>query len=186
MIIAGKEENVLEQISLLWHEFPTWVSDVTNMQSALEMIMAVGTITGKKTASENLVQQIETQFANLPLIDRGFEAAYLIWRKPYMTVGGDTYIHDMMARAGLKNVFANTRRYPAVSVADIRASGCKVVLLSSEPYPFNEKHKAELEEALPGVMLLLVDGEMFSWYGSRLLHAPAYFKSIYLALQKTI
>ncbi len=179
LIIAGKEENVLEQVAHLWDEFPTWISDVGDMQAAQEMITAVGAMTSKPKEALHLAQEIRGAFKQVPA--PAIKAAYLIWRKPYMTVGGDTYINDMMQRAGFKNVFNQRLRYPEVSISDIRASGCKVVLLSSEPYPFKEKHRAELETALPGITAMLVDGEMFSWYGSRMLLAPDYFKCLYHA-----
>jgi hypothetical protein len=83
----------------------------------------------------------------------------------------------MIEKAGMKNVFATKRRYPQITIQQIQASGCKMLLLSSEPYPFTEKHIVELSHQLPGIKIMLADGEMFSWYGSRLLKAASYFKS---------
>jgi hypothetical protein len=84
----------------------------------------------------------------------------------------------MLQLCGLQNVFGGQPRYPAVNAAQLANSRCTLVLLSSEPYPFREKHMAELRAILPEARIRLVNGEMFSWYGSRLLEAPAYFRSV--------
>jgi ABC-type Fe3+-hydroxamate transport system substrate-binding protein len=93
-----------------------------------------------------------------------------------MTIGKDTFIHDMLNRCGFTNIFGHTTRYPAIDTWQL--AGCDLLLLSSEPYPFQQKHLDELQAALPHTKIILVDGEMFSWYGSRLLHAPAYFNGL--------
>lgn len=103
------------------------------------------------------------------------KTAYLIWRNPFMTIGGDTFIHDMLNRCGLQNIFDDMTRYPEVTIETLRGRQCELLLLSSEPYPFKQNHIDELQEQLPGTKILLADGEMFSWYGSRLLKAPEYF-----------
>jgi ABC-type Fe3+-hydroxamate transport system substrate-binding protein len=95
-----------------------------------------------------------------------------------MTIGSDTFIHDMLARCRFQNVFAHTTRYPEVTIQQLQASNCQLLLLSSEPYPFKQHHIDELQSALPKTKIILVDGEMFSWYGSRLLLAPAYFRNL--------
>jgi ABC-type Fe3+-hydroxamate transport system substrate-binding protein len=103
-----------------------------------------------------------------------------------MTAGGDSFIHSMMSLAGLDNVFGMQERYPEVTLDDIRDSGCEVVLLSSEPYPFGPKHATELAGELPGVAVILVDGEVFSWYGSRMLHAPAFFHKMWQNIESYV
>jgi len=92
-----------------------------------------------------------------------------------MTVGGDTFINDMIERCGFENAFKNYTRYPEVSMLQLSTLNCQLLLLSSEPYPFKQKHIYELQPFLPSTKIILVDGEMFSWYGSRLQFAPAYF-----------
>jgi ABC-type Fe3+-hydroxamate transport system substrate-binding protein len=104
------------------------------------------------------------------------KTGYLIWRNPYMTVGSDTFIHDMLAWCGFQNIFDHSTRYPTVDIWQL--THCDLLLLSSEPFPFQQKHIDELQPHLPNTKIILVDGEMFSWYGSHLLHAPAYFASI--------
>jgi len=180
IIIANKEENVQEQVAALQTIAPVWVSDVNNLPDALEMISSIGLITGTADKAARLVNDISAAFTRLnkQTIDPPVAVAYLIWKDPYMTVGGDTFISHMLQACGAINVFAHLGRYPEVTVDVIRQSGCKVLLLSSEPYPFKEKHIAELSAQLPGVTIQLVDGEMFSWYGSRLLQSPVYFEKL--------
>jgi ABC-type Fe3+-hydroxamate transport system substrate-binding protein len=95
-----------------------------------------------------------------------------------MAAGGDTFINDMMKRCGFENVFEEFSRYPQIEIGQIKSVNCQLLLLSTEPYPFKQKHIDELQLQLPNAKLLLADGEMFSWYGSRLLHATDYFKNL--------
>ena len=183
LIIANKEENVKEQIEELAKDYPVWLTDVNNLADALKMIADIGILTGKSTISNALINSISNAFSDLPPIDTPLKAAYLIWRKPYMTVGGDTFINDMLLQCGVTNVFASEKRYPEISVAQVQTANCQLLLLSSEPYPFKQKHIDELSSQLPGTKILLVDGEFFSWYGSRLLKAPVYFKQFISQIQ---
>jgi hypothetical protein len=93
-----------------------------------------------------------------------------------MASGGDTFIHDMLQRCGFINLFGAQSRYPTIDPASL--SNCDLVLLSSEPYPFRNQHLNEIQTMLPNAIARLVDGELFSWYGSRLLQAPAYFQRL--------
>ena len=179
LVIANKEENVKEQVEELAAHVPVWVSDVNNLDDAYNLIESLGEITARKEVAAKLTSAIQTAFAKNSFVSSGFNTAYLIWKEPYMTVGGDTFINQMLCAAGFQNVFRNKKRYPAVTVPDLQEAGCDLLLLSSEPYPFKQKHIDELQQHLPATKILLVDGEMFSWYGSRLLHAPAYFESLH-------
>jgi ABC-type Fe3+-hydroxamate transport system substrate-binding protein len=105
-----------------------------------------------------------------------------MWRDPWMWAGGDTFIHDILAHCGLENVLRDIPRYPELSLERLQESEPALILLSSEPYPFKEKHIAEVQAALPHAKVLLVDGEMFSWYGSRLLRAPEYLAGLLQSL----
>lgn len=105
-------------------------------------------------------------------------AAYLIWREPYMSVGGDTFIHEMMLRGGFGNAFGRAQRYPQISLRDLIDADPDVVFLSSEPFPFREKHRPEIQTMLPAARVELVDGQLFSWYGSRLIHTPDYLRGL--------
>ena len=179
LVIANKEENVKEQIEALQQFTRVYVSDVSNLDDALKMIADIGKLTSKEAKSSLIIKEIERKFLQLQQINQQkIPAAYLIWREPYMTVGGDTFINNMMQYCGFENVFKDQLRYPEMTVQILKELGCKILLLSSEPYPFKQKHIDELQPLLPGIKIVLVDGEMFSWYGSRLLLAADYFEEL--------
>lgn len=178
LIIANKEENEKEQIKELAKHYPVWISDINDLPDAFNMMEQIGTITGTSTKATSLINQIKASFAELQNTNNKPQTAYLIWRNPYMTIGGDTFIHHMLTRCGLQNVFGHTTRYPVITIEALQATGCRLLLLSSEPYPFKQHHMEELQSFLPNTQIRLVDGELFSWYGSRLLHAPAYFNAL--------
>jgi len=186
LVIANKEENIKEQVEAIAAHFPVWVTDVNKYQDALNMIHDVGQLTGKNSQAEVLSRKIEKEFEYLkhflsnqkPKI-AAIKVAYLIWKDPYMTVGRDTYINDMIEMAGFQNVFSSFERYPEITLSQLESSQCNLILLSSEPYPFSKKHIEILKENLPEIQCILVDGEMFSWYGSRMLLAPGYFQHLW-------
>ena len=183
LVIANKEENVKEQIEELAKDFTVWVTDVNSLEDALLMINDIGELTYKTNEAEILIKQIETNFYQLQTPpdsyrDYKLQTCYLIWKDPYMTIGGDTFINDMMKYCGLQNIYADKTRYPEITLQELQSANCQLVLLSSEPYPFKQKHVDELQKMLPGKKIILADGEMFSWYGSRLVAAPQYFKEL--------
>lgn len=183
LIIANKEENVKEQVEALAAHYPVWVSDVNNLEDACNMIGSIGKMVQRTEAAQKLIARIQDEFEDLRksvgTTVAQIQTAYLIWKDPLMSAGGDTFIHDMLTRAGFKNIFANRTRYPSTNIEELKTSNCQLLLLSSEPYPFKQQHADELQQQLPGIKMVLVDGEMFSWYGSRLLQAPAYLKQLH-------
>ncbi|MEO6681680.1 MAG: helical backbone metal receptor [Ginsengibacter sp.] len=181
LIIANKEENVKEQIEELALDYDVWVTDVNTLEEALQMIQDMGEITRKEEASFILQKEILEKFVDLqgqPNLKKPVRAAYFIWRKPYMVAAGDTFINNLLPYCGVENVFSKESRYPEVELKSLKAKKCELILLSSEPYPFKEKHQKEIEDVLPGIKVHLVDGEMFSWYGSRLTLAAGYLKEL--------
>lgn len=178
LIIANKEENTRDQIEALSTEFPVWTSDISTLDHALIMIKQLAAVTGKEERGLQIAQTITERFAALQAKASHVRTLYLIWKNPWMSVGHDTFIHDMMSRAGLVNVCADLNRYPQLSAAEIIDRKPELVLLSSEPYPFKEQHIAELQAILPDTSIQLTDGEMFSWYGSRLLHTAGYLNAL--------
>ena len=185
LVIANKEENEKTQVEIIAEEFPVWVSDINNLDEALGMINTVGALTGKQKQAASLSTEIKNRFESIPPVQQKRKCCYLIWREPYMTVGGDTFISNMLGYAGYENFFAAGKRYPEADLRELKNSGCEVILLSSEPYPFKEKHIAEIQSILPAMQIKLVDGEMFSWYGSRLLDAPEYFKKLRIQMSNS-
>ncbi|AMR26032.1 cobalamin-binding protein [Hymenobacter psoromatis] len=178
LIIGNKEENYQAGIDELAAHYPVWLSDISTLAQALDMIRQVSFITGAQDRGEQLAAQIADSFAALAAPQPLIPAAYFIWRKPYMAAAGGTFIDDMLTRAGFRNVFAHLGRYPEITAAQVRAAAPERILLSSEPYPFGEKHLAEFQEICPAAKIQLVDGELFSWYGSRLRLSPAYFHQL--------
>ena len=177
LIIGNKEENTRSDIEALRQNWPVWCSDVKTLPEAMEMISSVGDITDKANKAALLVNEIKAGFELLPKAP-ALRTAYLIWRKPWMVAAGNTFIDDMLQRAGLENVFGQLQRYPEVDAGALRAADPQLVLLSSEPYPFSEKHMTELQSICPEVQILLTDGTMWSWYGSRLRMVPPYLSSL--------
>lgn len=177
LIIGNKEENPQNQISVLQQEFPVWMSDIHTLNDALDMIKSVGTITCSELIANRLCSEIREQF-NIPATPLG-SAAYLIWKDPFMVAGKHTFINEMINYAGFSNVFAEKDlRYPETTEETLKLLQPQYLLLSTEPYPFSEKHVARLQQKFPFAKVLLVDGEMFSWYGSRLIKAMPYFKEL--------
>jgi len=177
LIIANKEENDRNQIEELLKFCPVWISDISDLPEAIDMIERVGALVGRSAVANTLANQINQQFSHIPIKPSNLRVAYFIWRKPYMIAGKDTFINSMLQKCGLINVFEQSR-YPEIDAEMLAAANPDVIFLSSEPYPFKEKHIAEFKALVPSATIKVVDGEMFSWYGSRLLHAPAYFKKL--------
>lgn len=175
LIIASKEENIEEQVAAagLWASdtpIATYVSNVVDLKTGLDMITDIGILVGRQAPAQLLNEQISDAAAE---IDRSAlePALYLIWRKPYMSVGGDTYISAMMPYAGYYNLLGEQQRYPSLNPETIVALNPRHILLSSEPFPFKDRHVAELQALCPRAQISLVDGEHYSWYGSRMLKA---------------
>ncbi|MCB2408395.1 helical backbone metal receptor [Hymenobacter lucidus] len=178
LIIGNKEENYQAGIEQLAASYPVWMSDISTLNDALEMIRRVGMLTGRQREAEPLATEIAASFAALPTPATLVSAAYFIWRKPYMVAAGGTFIDDMLPRAGFRNVFGTAARYPEITADQLAVAAPAVILLSSEPYPFAEKHVAEFQKICPSATVRIVDGELFSWYGSRLRHSAAYFQTL--------
>lgn len=179
LIIGNKEENERKDIQALEREFPVWMSDVRDLEGTLDMIRRVGDLTGTSASAAVIAEGIEREFAELRPLNEPRTVAYFIWREPYMVAGHGTFVNDMLKRCGLTNVFdEGDARYPEITAPQLAEADPDIILLSTEPYPFTEKHIMEFNMICPGAPVRLVDGEMFSWYGSRLLHAPAYFAGL--------
>jgi ABC-type Fe3+-hydroxamate transport system substrate-binding protein len=178
LIIGNKEENSKEDIFELEKYFPVWISDVKTLADSLAMINAIGEICHKQISAQAMVSLIKEKFAGIKQETRKIRAAYFIWRKPYMAAGRDSFINEMMNYCSFENIFNTGDRYPITNPEELLEKKCELLLLASEPFPFKEKNVDELQIVLPDVKIKLVDGEMFSWYGSRLIHSPLYFSRL--------
>lgn len=179
LVIANKEENQQDQIELLQKEFPVWTSDIQSMEDALSMIRSLGEITGTRGRAEEIAEGIQLRFDFFRSGSSGVKktVAYVIWNNPIMVAGTGTFINSMLELNGFKNIITKSR-YPVSSMEELKKLKPEFILLSSEPFPFKEKHISFFKNNLPESSIRLVDGEMFSWYGSRLLLAPEYFSGL--------
>lgn len=176
LIIANKEENTNEIVQQLARDFPVWVSQVNDLSSALEMMQQIGLMVGKFELAKKHAAAIFWGFqTNLP--ESTHSAVYLIWQKPTMAAGTGTFIHEMMKYAGFENKIEQ-ERYPEVTLEALQGLAPDYLLLSSEPFPFSEKHVDQFQNVLPNTSVRLVDGTYFSWYGSRMQQAPSYFRKL--------
>jgi len=175
LIIGNKEENYQEGIEQLSSQFPVWMSDIYDLEGALEMMALLGEISKNEARSKEIISKIRGGF------ERDFAykgtAVYLIWQEPLIAVGSHTFVDDLLRRVGFTNLVQKAR-YPEISQEEIQTMNPDVLLLSSEPYPFSTKHQAAYQKMFPTTKVQLVDGEMFSWYGSRLLKAVDYFTAL--------
>ena len=182
LIIANKEENVKEQIEELARDYDVWVTDVNTLSEATQMIQDIGEITFREEIAYTLQKDILQKFVTLRHKTEEnikLQSAYFIWKDPFMVAAGETFINNLLPYCGVENIFSKKSRYPEVNLKLLKAKKCALILLSSEPYPFKKKHQKEMEELMPGVPVMLVDGEMFSWYGSRLTLAADYFETLH-------
>jgi ABC-type Fe3+-hydroxamate transport system substrate-binding protein len=178
LIIGNKEENTQSDIEELSEHFPVWMSDIFTLDDAMKTIGEIGALVDRAPEASYLNHLISAGFNDLKTlalqhrIDK--KIAYLIWRKPYMAAGKNTFIDDVLLTNGMTNVVKQDR-YPTITLEQLKTLNCELILLSSEPYPFGEKHIEEIQAVIPDAKIMLVDGEMFSWYGSRLVKAVQYF-----------
>lgn len=175
LIIGNKEENTQSDIEILEKEFPVWMSDIYTVQDSLEMILELGEITQTVSRASALVQQIQRGFELIdPALLRGQKVAYFIWKDPWMCAGRETFIDDVLTRIGLQNVVTKSR-YPEFT-AEFETPDW--IFLSSEPFPFTTEHVELMRRKYPNSQVMIVDGEAFSWYGSRLIHAAEYVQKL--------
>jgi len=176
LIIGNKEENTFEDIIELEKIAPVWMSDIYTLEDALNMIFMLGKLLGKYEESKSLIQSIEKEFKILTLnkTKEVKKVLYFIWKDPHMVAGKNTFVDDLLNRCGFENE-TSEERYPEVDFDNLNPD---FVFLSSEPFPFSEEHMTYFKTKFPNAQTKLVDGEMFSWYGSRLLKTASYLRSL--------
>ncbi|WP_109298916.1 ABC transporter substrate-binding protein [Aquimarina sp. AU474] len=183
IILCNKEENSKEIVEYLEKEYPVHVSDIFSVSDALEMTLQYGEMFKKQTLAKTLVSEIkmeEESFRNFIKDKPKKQVAYFIWKNPWMAAGKNTFIDYLLKENGFTNVFDHMSRYPEVSDNDIASlPKLDLILLSSEPFPFAQKHIDDAQKTYPSAKVILVDGEYFSWYGSRLRDAFSYFKTLH-------
>lgn len=178
LIIGNKEENEKSQIELLRKEFNVWMSDIYNFEDSFDMMKAVGTMTGKETEANHIIDEARASVKEIENLFNGEKVVYFIWNKPYMFAGKNTFIDYVLNYTGLNNAAGNLDRYPELSIEQLNELNPEFCFLSTEPFPFKDEHVSELSGLIPKAKVMIVDGEMFSWYGSRLVQLPSYIKEL--------
>ncbi|GGW82559.1 ABC transporter substrate-binding protein [Salegentibacter mishustinae] len=178
IILCNKEENTQEMVAELEEIAPVHVSDIVKIEDAFDLMHQYGEIFQKKALVGTMVNSIrdkigvlQKQIQNKPIR----KVAYFIWKKPLMVAGKDTFIDELLKLNKFENIFREAR-YPETTLEVLKDKNPDLILLSSEPFPFKEKHKEYFSTL--NVEIKLVDGEYFSWYGSRLVEAIDYFKTL--------
>ncbi|KNB60958.1 ABC transporter substrate-binding protein [Chryseobacterium sp. Hurlbut01] len=175
LILANKEENVKEQVESLKEDFKVIVYNTETIEDNYYLVKNLGLLFNKEERAQAFNLKVY-EVLHQTKLKSSLKAAYLIWKNPYMTVGSDTFIHNVLSEIGFENIFKNTTRYPEIQVEDLAEA--EVIMLSSEPFPFKEKHIAELKEFYPDKKIMIVDGEAFSWYGTHIAKCENYFKEL--------
>lgn len=175
LILANKEENVKEQVESLKEDFKVIVYNTETIEDNYYLVKNLGLLFNKEERAQAFNLKVY-EVLHQTKLKSSLKAAYLIWKNPYMTVGSDTFIHNVLSEIGFENIFKNTTRYPEIQVEDLAEA--EVIMLSSEPFPFKEKHIAELKEFYPDKKIMIVDGEAFSWYGTHIAKCENYFRKL--------
>lgn len=184
LIIANKEENSKDQIELLSKKFKVWITDIITVEDALDFILELGLKTNSILKAEEIISQIKLGLNSIPPALTDKKVVYFIWDSPMMVAGKQTFINSMLKEINLINAYSsNSSRYPEVTADEIQLLNPEYILLSSEPFPFKEIHRELYEAKFPNSKIILVDGEMFSWYGSRMILASKYFKTLLKSMQ---
>ncbi|UFH33043.1 helical backbone metal receptor [Chryseobacterium sp. C-71] len=175
LILANKEENVKEQVETLMKDFKVIVYNTETIEDNYYLVKNLGLLFNKEERAQIFNLKIY-EVLNDAKIHTKIKAAYLIWKNPYMTIGSDTFIHNVLSEIGFENIFKNQTRYPEIQIKDLAEAD--VIMLSSEPFPFKEKHIEELNQFYPEKKIIIVDGEAFSWYGTHIAKCENYFKEL--------
>lgn len=175
LILANKEENVKEQVEALMNDFKVMVTNVENIEDNYYLLKTLGKLFNKEEKAQCFNLKIY-DVLNAAKINCKIKVAYLIWKSPYMTIGSDTFIHKILGEIGFENIFKDQNRYPVIETEDLKEA--EIIMLSSEPFPFKEKHMEELKLFYPDKKIMIVDGEAFSWYGTHLAKCESYFKEL--------
>ncbi len=181
-IIANKEENTEEMVTELRKICAVWVTDIKTIDNVFQTLTDFGKLFNCRTEAQKWVDKISfglIEFQQYSLNIPTRKAVYFIWKNPYMVAGSSTFIDYLMQLNNFENCFKNKNRYPEVDLEIMKQElDPELILLSSEPYPFKEEDAFEIGRYTHHAKTIFVDGEMFSWYGTRLHQSFSYFKQL--------
>lgn len=186
IIICNKEENTQELVEKLRPIAPVYISDIYTINDTLEMITSFGVIFKSETTAQKIINQIKLKHSDFQTFIKQYpskKVAYFIWSKPWMVAGASNFINTLLELNKFENCYINKGRYPEIELTSLKSLAPDLVLLSSEPFPFKEIHALQIKE-YTNAKIIYVDGELFSWYGSRLLSSFDYFKKLHYSLDK--
>ncbi len=183
IILGNKEENTKAIVEACQAICPVHVSDIFTVDDSVELIKQYGILFDRQGKADELVSTIRkemNEFTDFVQNRSVRKVAYFIWKNPWMVVGNNTFINHLLQLNKFENAYGHIARYPEIELTDLSLNTkIDLVLLSSEPFPFSQNHKNEVQKFYPNATVLLVDGEMFSWYGPRLTKAFGYFKKLH-------
>ena len=163
LVITNREENRQPDVQRLRAAgVPVWVTSFDALDEAFaslhrlfEEVLQLGT--------PDWLTQAQRVWAPAPTLE--LDAALPIWRDPWMVVAGGTFSNDLLARVGVRNVFAGLDRYPQVTLTEIQ-NRAPLVILPDEPYAFGPDDGPECF-----TRSVLIDGRATAWYGPSLVWA---------------
>lgn len=186
IIICNKEENTQEIVDELRKICAVWVTNIITIEDNFQMITDFGQLFNCRTEAKKWNDKLAFALSDFKIFIKDKpeqKVAYFIWKNPFMVAGSDNFINELLKLNHFKNIYQTSGRYPEIELKKIRLEGDPdVVFLSSEPYPFKEEDAFEIGRFTHHAKTVFVDGEMFSWYGSRLLKAFDYFKKMHQKL----
>ncbi|RKR07854.1 ABC-type Fe3+-hydroxamate transport system substrate-binding protein [Maribacter vaceletii] len=188
IILCNKEENTKEIVNTLEKEYEVHVSDVKNIADVFDLIKQYQNLFNCKEKASKITTNIKSELASFQKFIQNkpkVSVLYFIWKTPWMLAGKDTFINSLLAINKFTNLTNNQERYPTITSEEIKQTTAQLILLSSEPYPFSDKHISEIKKLAISSTITLVDGEYFSWYGSRLQAAFTYFKKLHLTINQS-
>lgn len=182
LIIGNKEENEKSQIEALEKLAPVYMSDVNTLDEAYVMMSDLSKLCDKEEKGRELINTAKAEMDACKNVFAGKKVLYCMWYQPWMAVASDTFIDGVLRHLGFENVLRHKSRYPEFTWEEIKELHPDYIFLSSEPFPFSQKHKGEVLQLMPNTKVVQVDGERFSWYGSRLILAGKYFKHLHMQI----
>jgi ABC-type Fe3+-hydroxamate transport system substrate-binding protein len=172
LVLANAEENRPEDLDWLGARVPLCVQTPRTVPQARDGVLALGDRLGAEPSARDLAAAIDEAMAAVAAHDRTHgrvRSFYAIWRRPWMSVAQDTYIADVLARAGAENVCGDAAaRYPVVEPEQLAAAGAGLVLLASEPWAFTSRDRDELaaQRSFGAAAIAVCDGRDFCWHGA--------------------
>lgn len=181
-LVVNIDENEKPTVDLLAQFVPhVVVTHPLVPEDNLALARLVGGVFGADEAAASWCEAFGRELAALRALPPApaRTVLYCIWKDPWMTVSADTYIGAMLHELGwqVAPLAQDGSRYPRFAWSQELVDQLDAVLLSSEPYRFTEEHADALERQI-GKPVLLVDGEMMSWYGSRALAGVRYLREL--------